>query len=242
MLHNPPTHPPPVSLRVDRSKGIYAFYNHEKMYLGSFTVPHVLKYLTDPFGVELFDKLKADKYTEAKRLIEKYLVRWEKKSPVLVSHKESPFMGNIEVLARFNQTLAEYEKRELGPKLGALASPLRKKLEMTIKHFIQRLLSHTLKVIMFVSHKIANDPTKEILKKNLLGYTIGLMYRLSQFSQQQLYTQVQRTLALQKDLTLLKESREQIGKKLDALRTALQKELGSPSSPEAESEFSAIHS
>ena len=59
MLHHPPAQPPPVSIRVDRSKGIYAFYSHSKMFLGSFTVPHVLKYLTDPFGVDLFDKVKA---------------------------------------------------------------------------------------------------------------------------------------------------------------------------------------
>ena len=105
---------------------------------------------------------------------------------ILHNYDESPFMGDLEMLIILNKQLHKFEQNSLNNELNLIDEKYRYKVESIIKKFIYILLEYTLTLITITSDLIKNDKNKIKLKQELINYSIGIVYRISQYVQEQI--------------------------------------------------------
>jgi hypothetical protein len=97
----------------------------------------------------------------------------DKNKVVIINHRVSPIMGDIDMLVRLNNDLKWHESNELD------------KLDNNnyiVLLFIYELLNYTLEQLVIVSDMIKDKPDKQVLSKYILRYTVANTYRMYNFS------------------------------------------------------------
>jgi hypothetical protein len=162
--------------------------------IGSFNIDHLIKYVSAYSDKEeqFLMHINKSKYVNSVSLIKNFVCRVEynlslKLTTVnLIDYTESPFMGDIEMLMIINNSLRSFEKSRLDSELRHVRENYRCDIEQSVKQLIYMFLSYTLGLISIISKSLKNVAGKEDLKKHLMEYTIGIVFRISQFIQTQL--------------------------------------------------------
>jgi hypothetical protein len=155
-------------------------------YIGSFTASNIIKYAGSLHTPEFMTHIDTKIQTDAEALIESFVGKISLVSgvPVVnlqtVSH--SPFMGDVELLMRLNNDLYRLEKDELEKELRYVDKK-KEHVRFAVKKFIYSLLNYTMSLIAVV---VEQSDTEENISKLLLKYSVGLMYRIFQFVQEQI--------------------------------------------------------
>jgi len=100
-------------------------------------------------------------------------------------------------------------------------------MEKNIKKIVYLLLNYTLKLVSMISEKL-KDPQagqdKEELKKELIKYSVSLVYRISTFVQEQLQIFNTHNKSIKDIMVYNIEIKDEIKDKLDKLITQLQEQ------------------
>jgi hypothetical protein len=169
----------------DDAENRFTFYNSNKSILGSFNFRQIIKYIGKQIEPTFYNFVESG-YSEEliKSMIGEVLIDpiTGKINIILKSHLESPFMGNLDLLIKLNNSFFKYETSELMNDIAIVNNEkIQYNLKISIKQFIYLLINHTLKIVSIASEDIKNDPAQTEMKNKLLKYSVALTYRISNF-------------------------------------------------------------
>jgi hypothetical protein len=217
-----------IMVKYDGSTDNFTFFDYKNSPLGSFNINQLMRY----FGIKWDNKFmqNIDSGTSMDvihSLIGNVTIDKDTNRVIvkLKSYLDSPFMGDIEMLFKFNNAIRNFELNSLENELNKIESlKTRKYIRMTIKQFIYLILNHTLKIIATISEQIKNDSTKENLKNTLLKYSVGIVHRISSFVRDQLELNIIQLDKLNENTTKLNDVRQLIIKKFDSIGSTIDKQ------------------
>jgi hypothetical protein len=206
------------TIKYEKGRKTFSFLNHVGDIVGSFSVPQLIKYLTESESSEFIQRIDQETYRESSRIIEQYLLRKETNRIVLLANTESPFMGDVEMLIRLNKALYNFEQNELHERLEKIESEkIRRRVTLILKRTFYLLLSHTLRVIFIATDAVRNDLGKMELKDHFINYSIGIVYRLAQYVQDQITLHLIHLADLHRCIKACDITRAKVGQKLEDL-------------------------
>jgi hypothetical protein len=152
---------------------------------------------------------------------------------IFKSPEQSPFIRDVESLINLNNSLYYFEKKQLEEiTYRVINKSQREKIIRCVKHFIYHLLIHTLRVLNNLIDRIKTDPNQKKLRKNIANYTVGLVYRVSQFVKDELKYFGEQVKILNDNFALMIEARKVLGQKIDFL---IAQSSGIPTKPQTDS-------
>jgi hypothetical protein len=169
----------------DDAENRFTFYNSNNSILGSFNFRQIIKYIGKQIEPTFYNFVESG-YSEEliKSMIGEVLIDpiTGKINIILKSHLDSPFMGNLDLLIKLNNSFFKYESNELMNDIMTVNNEkIQYNLKISIKQFIYLLINHTLKIVSIASEDIKNDPSQNEMKNKLLKYSVALTYRISNF-------------------------------------------------------------
>lgn len=217
---------PSSYFRYDRNNEQLFVLDAEGNDLIDFKASHVIKTLVDihPESEAFFPETNLSQ--EQKEVIYRLIFNHTDKNPyfVLKSMKESVFMRDVNMLILFNNSLAKFEKNELGKYLKLVKTKSNKqKMEKIIDRFINELLIRTLELLSTASERLKATTDMSDLKNNIRDYVTGTVYRISMKVKKE-NTELQiKAKQLDDNITNLGKSRQLLHDKLDSLTMELEK-------------------
>lgn len=208
--------------------------------LGYFTVDHIFKYVCQPYDEkgQVLNELDEKIYKRGKDLIKMlvFKVEYNKKDKAsnrinILDYNRSGFMSDVELLVKLNEMLYKYNETEANTSLSGLDKIIRAKMEKNFKKLIYLLLNYTLKLIAVLSDKLKDTPNRDNLKKQLLKYSVSLVYRISTFVQEQLQIFNEHNKHMKELLVYNIEVKDEIKNKLDKLLKTIQANNEQPIKP-----------
>jgi hypothetical protein len=200
--------------------------------IGYFTIHHIAKYLGDYYDKksQYLKNLDINVYKKAKELIKtllfkiNYNIKNNYADIILHDYLKSGFMGDIELLIKLNNQLYKYTIESMQHDLAYVDFNNRQKIEQNIKKFMFMMLNYTLKLIAIVSEQIKDNDAKKELKEHLVNYSIGIVYRINIFVQEQLKIINNQNKIIKESLDSNLEIKNVLKNKLDILINNIQKE------------------
>lgn len=176
-------------VRYDPMNKKFIFKDKSNNFIGSFTVLELVRYIGSPYDIEkkFMRHIDDTSYNNAKPVIKNFVgypeVNKNTKTVnlILLDYERSPFMGDIEMLIKLNTDISTFEQMELDNELKYVDEKYRDKIKASIRNFIYQLLNYTLKLISIISSQMKDS----VLKSNLLEYSVAIVYRISQYVQEQ---------------------------------------------------------
>jgi len=203
----------------------FSFIDNQGNYIGSFTINEFIKYFSSMFDPknQFMNNIDEHSYNNAKIIIKNFIgkVEFNKKikygNIILKDAEASPFMNNIGLLVKLNDLLYKFEKSKLIQELNYVDKIYRQKIEIILKKLMYMLLNYTIILITEISTHLKDSPNKNRLKNELTTYSIGLVYRISQFVQSQLAIIITSNNELEKMIINIEKIRMSIESKMDKL-------------------------
>ncbi|QKF94053.1 hypothetical protein QKU48_gp0595 [Fadolivirus algeromassiliense] len=180
-----------VSINEELKK--ISVFDEQNKLIGYFTIEHLIKYLSNIYDIknQFIKDIDNLLYEKGRELIKTLIFRlqYNKKNKyvdfIFNDYTKSGFMGDIELLIKFNNLLYTYQTNKLQTELSKVDVHNRIKIETTIKKFIFLMLNYTLKLISIMSETLKDKDNHE-LKDKMLNYSISIVYRINIFVQEQL--------------------------------------------------------
>jgi hypothetical protein len=210
---------------VNLSGGKFNFYDDTKQHMGNFTIEHLVRFIGEPYDVkkQFMRQINPKEYSDAKELIENFVctISYDPKIGYatinLKSHNESAFMGDVEMIVKLNKFLQTFMKSRLHDELKFVDQNHRKRVEHIVNQFMYMMLNYTMGLIEIVSSEIKDNPNKKGLAIELIKYSIGTMYRISKFVQEQLVMVVNSNKEIEKLMLMSAKMRSIMDIKLTKL-------------------------
>lgn len=214
-----------ILVNIDKNDKRFKFYDKSQLYLGSFSIDELMKYISHKYDPknQFLPFVKSQAYDEAVNVIKKMIgsVKYNKNLKYayidLLNYNESLFMGDITSLVKLNNMLHTFEKETLDNALASVDSEYAKKIRQFIKKFIYILLNYTLQLISETSEIIMYDESKKKLKDELIKYSTGIVFRISQYVQEQLKILTDKMNEIEKIVDLNIKTTRALENKIDDL-------------------------
>ena len=218
-------------ISVSKKTNQFSIFDENNKPIGHFTIFHLVKYLGDVYDVkqQFLKEIDSFQLQKAKELIKILIfkLKYNKKNKytdiVLLNYSESGFMGDIELLIKLNNQLHKYQTKRLYTDLSNVDIENKIKIEQNIKKFIFMLLNYTLQLISKKSDELINKDTNKELKEKLVNYSIGIVYRINIFVQEQLKIINNQNKNIKESIELNIELKKDLSDKLDVLIESSQK-------------------
>ena len=218
-----------LRFEFDKYRQLFSVHRTSGVKVGEFSIPQVIN-LTVCKRLEL---------PSSEQRMTRYLVDNLIGNPntgsafgsVFKTPDESSFMADIESVIRLNNGLFHFESKQMEEYVSQYPDPERSvQVRKIVKHFIFDLLHHTLKLLNMVVDKIKDDPSKKRLKQSISHYTVGIVYRITNFVHEEIGYYGSQLKKVNENYRLVVKSRETLGEKIDQLIQVLNK----PSQPETD--------
>jgi hypothetical protein len=181
-------------ISFNKSDNKFYFNDYNQRNLGSFAVEDIVKYITTAFdkNSNFMPATDIRGYNRSVQLIKLYIVNVNYKPDTkfldikLHTHNTSAFMSDIEMLMRLNNLLYKFEQENLMKEAQNVPKKYVHELIFTVQKFIYMLHNYTLQLIATISDEIKKNPEiSDDVKNNMIRYSVGIVYRISQFVQNQ---------------------------------------------------------
>jgi len=211
-----------IAINYQKRDNIFSFYNLKGDLIGKFSLEDIIKYFGSiyDFKNQFMKYLDPNEYKRAKHMIENFIGKVDLNKKLkyanieLLDYRTSAFMNDIETLVRLNDALYYFDKDNLNKELQYVDKKYRGNIEFVIKQLMYLLLSYTLQLIVIVTDDVKNN---EELKEQLIKYSVGVVYRISQFVQNQLSILIKRNEELEKTIEMSTKLRKIMESKIDGL-------------------------
>jgi len=208
----------------------FSIFDEKNNLIGCFTIQNIIKYLGDIYDTkqQFLKENDSRNFQKAKELIKVLIfkIKYNKKNKysdiVMSDYTKSGFMGDIELLIKLNNQLHKYQLENMQNDLSNVDINNRIKMEQNIKKFIFILLNYTLKLISIVSEDLKNNDEKKELKANLVNYSIGIVYRINLFVQEQLKVINNQNKSVKESIDTNTQIKYKLKEKLDTLISEIQ--------------------
>lgn len=187
-----------IIVKHDKTEQKFTLFNANNQVLGGFNILQLFKFLNKKHDFYLVDIT----IGSSDIIIKKYLYDDDKdinREYELLSHTESAFTGNVELLVKLYSDIIKVEDvldRELLNKPKEIAEDIQK----VNTKFIYNLLIRLLKLINTISDTVQDKSVKE----NLLKYSVGAIYKIS--------------LLIKDDITIKKMQMENVNDDINKLQ------------------------
>lgn len=203
------------SILVDHSpeQMKFTFYDTNKNLLGSFTALQLIKFIINKYPTFL-------QHIEmgiASDIIRKYVCNINNDGKViLVSHFDSPFTGNVEMLVKLYTDITKCDVH-ISSELHKFVSKDAKIIQYIIKELHFTLLNHTLKIISSLTEILKDDDSKKNIRDNLLKYSVGIVYKITSLIRDDIHTKTLEYKSLQDDVVRLAKIKITMDEKMKTL-------------------------
>ena len=196
----------------------YRFYNVNGHSLGTFTIPQLIKYINPESQI-----LKHIEIGLAESLLKQYICEtFETPKGIqikLITHIESPFMGDIvKVLELYN----DINRYSLIGQLSDVNNNDTKIILYNVRQLQYLLLNKILKLANYISDTIKNDNTQKELKNDLLKYSISATYKITTMIKEDLQEKIKEYNTLQNDVLRLAKIKLTIRDEFDNLKNNIE--------------------
>jgi hypothetical protein len=202
-----------IIVEHDKINNGYTFKSMDNNILGSFNVLQLFKLLNNECDSYLLDV----NIGTSDIIIKKYLYNPDddkENTCELISHLESPFTGNIDLLVKLYSDITKIEDKineEILTKPHDIAQSIKDKNNK----FIYNILIRILKLSNTLTEHYKHDKSKREL---LIRYSVGAAYKLTVMTQDDIQIKKLQYETIQTDIDKLKKIQESINSKLDTLK------------------------
>jgi len=208
-----------IMVSHDKKNKKFTFFDQSNSPIGYFTIDQLMKYIGK---LQCTDFMPGIDTNVSADIIETFIVKGSTDDYgydiQLISHMNSPFMGNIEMLIKLNNDIKDFENNDLSNYLGKISNKkTERKVNQCIKEFIYILLGHILKIISTVSEHIKDDNTRQKVRESLLRYSCGITYRITNYVLDQLEFQNEYINTLQENMHNIVTIKAALNKKINSL-------------------------
>lgn len=161
---------------LDNNK--FLFHDYNNIFIGQYTVDDIINYiLEDMSKAQSFGQINQSKNIDVstKKLIELTVCKASNGEDVFKLNTTSPFMNDIDLLMILNKIFKNFETHQIHKFVTQDDRSLK-----IIRSFIYSLTEHTINIISIISKQL-KDGHDETLKSKLMRYSIGLVYKLTQY-------------------------------------------------------------
>lgn len=198
-------------VHYDSTQHKFSLYDHNKTLLGTFFIAELMNYASnDP----LFGKLEGE---VSKGVIETYICKKIDGVIKILTHLESPFMGNINALIKLDEALVEYQRTSLNTSLSLVQEQNRKIVRSEIMTFINNILNHIVQIVSLVINEASKQPAKKQVKDQLLRYGISLSQRITTLAQTQFKEKITEIEQIDTKLMGFEEANKELTNKMNVL-------------------------
>lgn len=191
----------------------FLFYDSNHILIGQFTIDDVINYILQSHTNDIVpDHSQLSNVQSMKKLIETSICTRLPNGDFKLN-TTSPFMNDIDLLMIVNKLLKHFEKTNL----QTFISSSNVNTSKLIKLFIYTMTEHTLNVISIISKQLKNS-TDEKLKLKLVRYSIGLVYRLTQYLNSTIVETENNYNKIMSSIDSLKATETTIENKLESLK------------------------
>ncbi len=220
-----------ISISVNKKSNQFSVFDKNNKPIGHFTLFNLVKYLADVYDTkqQFLREIDSFQQQKAKELIKKFIfkLKYNKKNKytdiVLINYHQSGFMGDMDLIIQLNNQLHNYQTKRLHADLSNVDIENKVKIEQNIKKFIFVLLNYTLQLISMKSKQLSNEDNNKELKEKLINYSIGSVYRINIFVQDQLKIINNQNKNIKESIEMNIELKKDLSDKLDVLIEKSQK-------------------
>lgn len=193
-------------LMLKHVENTFILCNNNNTEIGTFTDEDIIKYIT----LKIENNIQQNIYIN---IIEKYIctVSYENNKLIDIkfkSHKESPFMGDIEMLISLNDRLKKYESHD------------NYLMRNNIRYFIYKFNVYILHIISLITEQLKNDLSRKTIRESLIKYSCGLSYRISKYVKSQFDALNNNIDEIKKQMSEIAEQYSSIQNRLDTAKPA----------------------
>ena len=161
---------------LDNNK--FLFHDYNNIFIGQYTVNDIINYiLEDASKIQLLGQPSKNMDISTKKLIELTVCKSSNDGDVFKLNITSPFMNDIDLLMILNKLFKNFETYQIHKFVTQNDNDRSLKI---IRSFIYSLAEHTINIISIISKQL-KDSCDEMLKNKLMRYSIGLVYKLTQY-------------------------------------------------------------
>lgn len=201
-----------------------SFYDSRGDSIGGFDVKQLFKYISS--SVDTDNRFMKDIDNRNEEIIKLFVGKFEMNdgnvNMIFQQKDKSPLMDDIDLLMKFNNIIYDFERGTTYLKyIDQLDVHIKHKIEQVVKHVIYQLLVNTLKMIS-MNENVGNEERKKVILK----YSMGVVYRISQYAISQIDIQKSKTVELHKVLESSKNVMKELNIKMSELKTIMNEQDG----------------
>lgn len=218
-----------ILFKYDDKNNEFYFFDNNQNSIGNLRVLCLMKYIATPHDInkQFIKYLEGEEYNRNVDLIEKIIGKnvlddtTNKYQFKLFDYKNSPIMGDLEILLKLNHYVLDFFDGRLDRELTFVDSKYRNKITDSIEYFIYNLLNYTLLIISIASEKLVHRPDKTELKEKLIKYSIGAVYKISKYVQKKIEQMEIKNINIKKILITNNKLQEILVKKTEEISNEL---------------------
>ncbi len=214
------------NILINMEGGQFNFIDEKKnINIDSLSIDDIVNIINDEINMEHSEE---DKEKKKKYIFNNLIGEFKYNSDINnvefkpIHYKDSIFMKNLEALMFLNHSLHQFQKLDKIKNYNNKNNF--KQLANTLNQFIYIILLKTLELISVISKKLKNNPDNDELKKILLKYTIGIVFRISQYVQNYSNKMIHKIDNINKEEDKLNNIKVLVGGKMDKLTSKIQRQ------------------
>jgi hypothetical protein len=210
-----------IIVEHNKEKNEFVLKDANKQLIGSFYVLQIFKYINE----DVDNYLVNTNIGTAKELIIKYIYSKEKDPEGkydLISYLDSPFTGNIDLIAQLYSDIIKLED-ELNKELLDKKIEIAEQIKIRNNKFIYNLLGRIIKLSNTLVDQINSNPDQhnKTVKDNLIRYSAGSVYKISQMIKDDVTIKSLQLKNVKEDISKLGKIQESMSNKLNSLQETI---------------------
>jgi hypothetical protein len=195
----------------------FLFHDYNNVFIGQYTIGDIINYVVETVNPTAGNTMKLD--TPTKKLIELTICKHVDDSSKFKLNGMSPFMNDIDLLIILNKMLKNFETNNIhkfvsqhnignNPEQPQIIGDSSYNVDI-IRKFIYSFVEHTINIISTISNQL-KDGNNITLKNKLMGYSISLVYRLTQYMSASIISSENKYLSILSTVETLKSIEEKM--------------------------------
>ena len=205
-----------IIVEHDKIKNEFTFKNANNQLIGSFSVLQLFKFINNDEDTFLVDINIGTSDTIIIKYIYNPSLDIEKKYD-LISHIDSPFTSNIELLVKLYTDIIKLEEK-LNEEILKKSRDVAENIKERNNKFIHNIL---IRILKLANTLIDHVKTEQQKRESLIRYSVGVVYKLSTMTQDELLIKKLQYETLNSDIVKLKQIQDGINSKLTSLQQSL---------------------